>query len=257
MMQFLGPLIASFYPLDRGSMVGGMGGLLHAASPAEGPGGNDPRLGTLGIGVESVGLAKGATGLTRVVPSRPAYGGGPAGGPEDLLSYNHALHGLELILHGESPPNRAALPLGGGGHAHRDPFGTMGPQFFPHANGMVGRSSALDDDDTDPFLLSANTKQGGSRRGDKSSSLSSSPRALLPKFILEARSDNLALARIVWHGSGRIPSKATGVPLPYPPLMSGRPDPEDLKLISTSLLVPFIAMASCQTGEETTDAEMR
>jgi len=39
--------------------------------------------------------------------------------------------------------------------------------------------------------------------------------------------------------------------------MSGRPDPEDLKSITASLLLPFIAMASCQTGEETTDAEMR
>jgi len=39
--------------------------------------------------------------------------------------------------------------------------------------------------------------------------------------------------------------------------MSGKPDPEDLKLIASTLLIPFIAMASCQTGEETTDAEMR
>jgi len=64
----------------------------------------------------------------------------------------------------------------------------MGPQFFSHANGMVGRSSVLDDDDTDAFLLSANMKKNNTN----SREAASDPRALLPKFILEARSDALA-----------------------------------------------------------------
>ena len=283
MMQFLGPLIASFYPLDRGSMVGGMGGLLYSglsegAGPQSANNTNKKNTGTLGIGVESVGIAKCSTGLERVVALPPSERRGSSRNNnnseswnscciKDILSYNHSLHGLELILHGESPLNHAVLGLGGGCNANKDPFGTMGPQFFPHANGMVGRSSALDDDDTDSFLLTANLKKGsqmntvGNNNNDNSSSSSqSSPRALLPKFILESRSDALALTRIVWHRTGRIPTTNNNDPssstaLPYPPLMSGRPDPEDLKLISTSLLIPFIAMASCQTGEETTDAE--
>jgi hypothetical protein len=80
------------------------------------------------------------------------------------------------------------------------------------------------------------------------------------RAFYKLRKNALALTRIVWHRTGRIPTTNNNDPssstaLPYPPLMSGRPDPEDLKLISTSLLIPFIAMASCQTGEETTDAE--
>ena len=294
MMQFLGPLIASFYPLDRGSMVGGMGGMLYcgldyppptmtvsitASTKANnGLGNNDEyttnNLGTLGIGVESVGIAKGSTGLQRATNfdrSQTARSN-TLSSIDDLLSYNHSLQGLELILHGESPLNSAVLSFGGGCNANKDPFGTMGPQFFPHANGMVGRSSALDDDDTDSFLVEANlkrmNKQGtlSGNKNDLSLSLSSSsvqqqqqqsPRALLPKFLLESRSDALALTRIVWHRTGKIPEIDGSTTLPYPALMSGRPDPDDLKSISTSLLIPFIAMASCQTGEETTDAEMR
>ena len=40
MMQFLGPLIASFYPLDRGSMIGCMGGLLYETDSGSGSGSN-------------------------------------------------------------------------------------------------------------------------------------------------------------------------------------------------------------------------
>jgi len=284
MMQFLGPLIASFYPLDRGSMVGGMGGLLYPGAVAEGASGgkhNNHTTGTLGMGVESVGVAKCSTGLERVVPLPPdnnsssnAHRRNSGNVFDGVLSYNHSLHGLELILHGESPLNRVVLPLGGGCNANKDPFGTMGPQFFPHANGMVGRSSALDDDDTDSFLLTANSKKKRGRRASMGDHRphphppqrggGDDPRELLPKFLLESRSDALALARIVWHRTGRIPTTTSSgegasasTPLPYPPLMSGRPDPEDLKLIANSLLIPFVAMASCQTGEETTDAEMR
>lgn len=142
----------------------------------------------------------------------------------------------------------------------------MGPQFFPHASGMVGRSSALDDDDTDSYLVKAYMKKCNPNSGSMGDVVvlssppdaTSSPRALLPKFILESRSDALALTRIVWHRTGRIPMDETfSTALPYPLLMSGKPDPDDLKLLSNTLLIPFIAMASCQTGEETTDAEMR
>ena len=278
MMQFLGPLIASFYPLDRGSMIGGMGGLLYSHPPSssekeDGSGsskkskGKDGKLGMVGIGVESVDIAKSSTGLERVtLPSERATTlpiiGGELYTIENILSYNHSLHGLELILHGESSLNNGILPYGGGCNANKDPFGTMGPQFFPHANGMVGRSSALDDDDTDSFLVKAYLKKCNPNGPMLDSSetapiSSSSPRSLLPKFLLESRSDALALTRIVWHRTGRVPTDASSMTLPYPPLMSGKPDPEDLKLISNTLLMPFIAMASCQTGEETTDAEMR
>jgi len=287
MMQFLGPLIASFYPLDRGSMVGGMGGLLYGddrdenderkASKGGSARGGD-RLGTLGIGVGGVDIAKCSTGLERAPFERRLSWSADtttATTVERILSYNHSLQGLELILHGESPANRAVLGFGGGCDANRDPFGTMGPQFFPHANGMVGRSSALDDDDTDSFLLkayakrkagqlSANNSAGDATDDPLHSSLrsSSSPRAMLPKFLLESRSDALALARIVSHRTGRVPDepsqqRSRAQPSPYPPLMSGRPDPEDLKAIRTTLLIPFVAMASCRTGEDTTDAEMR
>lgn len=268
MMQFLGPLIASFYPLDRGAMVGSMGGLFYAGIDPGGLGKSNNKLGTLGIGVESVGIAKGSSGLERVsIPNRPGAAG-QINCIDDLLSYNHSLSGLELILHGESPASHSVLAHGGGCNANKDPFGTMGPQFFPHANGMVGRSSALDDDDTDSFLLNANLKRYNNQNNqgnNNDSSQSQSPRGLLPKFILESRSDALALTRIVWHRTGRIPtnnddgsnSGNDSIQLPYPPLMSGRPDSEDLQSIATTLLMPFIAMASCQTGEETTDAEMR
>mmetsp|Transcript_25449 Transcript_25449/g.53264 ORF Transcript_25449/g.53264 Transcript_25449/m.53264 type:complete len:1204 (+) Transcript_25449:255-3866(+) len=263
MMQFLGPLIASFYPLDRGSMVGGMGGLLFGldgegkearSSRRKSSSSSIPSMGVLGIGVGSVGIAKSATGLDRFsMEGRKIDTFGCGGGSiEEILSFNHSLHGLELILHGECPLNHTILKLGAGDNANKLPFGTMGPQFFPHANGMVGRSSALDDDDTDALLLSANLGKSGQ------SPPPSSPKALLPKFILESRSDALALSRIVWHRTGRIPSNnASSTNLPYPPLMMGRPDPEDLKAIRSSLLNPFLAMASCRTGEETTDAEMR
>ena len=275
MMQFLGPLIASFYPLDRGSMIGGMGGLLysHPTSPSsskeDGSGNSSSKkskgkLGMVGIGVESVDIAKSSTGLERVtLPSERAttLSMGELYTIENILSYNHSLHGLELILHGESSLNHGILPYGGGCNAIKDPFGTMGPQFFPHANGMVGRSSALDDDDTDSFLVKAYLKKcnpdGPMLDSPATATISSSPRSLLPKFLLESRSDALALTRIVWHRTGRVPTDASSMTLPYPPLMSGKPDPEDLKLISNTLLMPFIAMASCQTGEETTDAEMR
>jgi len=40
MMQFLGPLIASFYPLDRGSMIGCMGGLLYETADNSGSNGS-------------------------------------------------------------------------------------------------------------------------------------------------------------------------------------------------------------------------
>jgi hypothetical protein len=246
MMQFLGPLIASFYPLDRGSMVGAMGGLLF---------GNDGQ-GVLSIGVESVGIAKGATGLERflLATERKDYSYGSV---EEIMSYNHSLHGLELILHGESPVNRAVLTLGGGSNANQAPFGTMGPQFFPHANGMVGRSSALDDDDTDATLLAANRKhEWGSL--NSSADVHVDPRTLLPKFILESRSDALALTRIVMHRNGCIPGvDVSKTALPYPKLMLGKPDEEDLDSIRSTLLGPFISMATCRTGEDTTNAEMR
>jgi serine/threonine-protein phosphatase 4 regulatory subunit 1 len=288
MMQFLGPLIASFYPLDRGCMIGGMGGLMYDDHHGTDDDDKD-HMGTLGIGVESVDIAKSSTGLERMMG---ATGGGGASSAhhgefgrgtttiEDVFSYNHSLHGLEMILHGESTLNHAVLGYGGGCNANKDPFGTMGPQFFPHANGMVGRSSALDDDDTDSFLLrayikSSNPKQhvvvGQAEANDPSSSssqipssypsssLQQSPRALLPKFLLESRSDALALSRIVCHRTGRVPiaGSTTIATMPYPPLVSGRPDPEDLKSIANTLLVPFIGMASFQTGEESTDAEMK
>jgi len=277
MMQFLGPLIASFYPLDRGSMIGCMGGLLYETNRSNVSGGSNSggekkndgkkksKMGKLGIGVESVDIAKCSTGLQRVtLPSQRAKSlfSSELCTIENILSYNHSLHGLELILHGESSLNHGILPYGGGCNANKDPFGTMGPQFFPHANGMVGRSSALDDDDTDSFLVKSYLDKCNPQSGVVpdviSSSPSTSPRALLPKFILESRSDALALTRIVWHRTGRIPTDtSTSTTLPYPLLMSGKPDPEDLKLIDSTLLIPFIAMASCQTGEETTDAEMR
>ena len=283
MMQFLGPLIASFYPLDRGSMIGCMGGLLYetdngcsnnnsnSGGETKSDGKKKSKMGKLGIGVESVDIAKCSTGLQRVtLPSQRAKSISSIGSSsselctiENILSYNHSLHGLELILHGESSLNHGILPYGGGCNANKDPFGTMGPQFFPHANGMVGRSSALDDDDTDSFLVKSyldkcNPQSGVVPDVISSSSSTPSPRALLPKFILESRSDALALTRIVWHRTGRIPTDtSTSTTLPYPLLMSGKPDPEDLKLIASTLLIPFIAMASCQTGEETTDAEMR
>ncbi|KAL7484224.1 hypothetical protein ACHAW6_009868 [Cyclotella cf. meneghiniana] len=251
MMQFLGPLIASFYPLDRGSMVGAMGGLLFGN-------GRGSESAVLGIGVESVGIAKGATGLERFLSAvERSDCGSTYGSVEEILSYNHSLHGLELILHGESPISRYVMTLGGGNNASQSPFGTMGPQFFPHANGMVGRSSALDDDDTDAVLLSANLKKNRDNI-NPTEHLTSDPRALLPKFILESRSDALALSRIVMHRNGCIPNvDASSAALPYPPLMLGRPDPEDLKAIRSTLLRPFIAMATCRTGEDTTDAEMR
>ena len=247
MMQFLGPLIASFYPLDRGAMVGAMGGLLFGDE-----GGNA----VLGIGVESVGIAKGATGLERfLIATETGNYASSHGSIEDILSYNHSLHGLELILHGESPISRSVMALGGGNNANQAPFGTMGPQFFPHANGMVGRSSALDDDDTDAKLLSANMKTG---RSVSSTEAALDPRALLPKFILESRSDALALSRIVMHRNGCIPNiDASSMALPYPELMLGTPHPEDLNSIRSTLLRPFISMATCSTGEDTTDAEMR
>ena len=258
MMQFLGPLIASFYPLDRGSMVGGMGGLLFHGHDD----GGENNMGTLGVGVESLGIAKSFTGLERVGINR-GIRVDRFDSVEDILSYNHSLRGLELILHGESPISQNVLAFGGS-NANNSPFGTIGPQFFPHANGMVGRSSALDEDDTDSMLLKANLKKynsndaGGHANNNNNASPLSSPRSLFPKFILESRSDTLALARIVWHRNGRIPTSdnSTAI-LPYPPLMMGRPDPEDLKSIRATLLHPFTAMASCQTGEETTDAEMR
>ena len=246
MMQFLGPLIASFYPLDRGSMVGAMGGLFF---------GNQDGNAVLGIGVDSVSVAKGATGLERFLIATERGDYTPKiGSIDEILSYNHSLHGLELILHGESPISQEVLTLGGGSNANQAPFGTMGPQFFPHASGMVGRSSALDDDDTDAVLLSANLKKNIAN----SREAASDPRSLLPKFILEARSDALALSRIVMHRNGCIPSVDTSATsLPYPELMLGKPDPEDLTAIRTSLLRPFVSMASCKTGEDSTDAEMR
>jgi len=259
MMQFLGPLIASFYPLDRGSMVGGMGGLLFQSG--DGNSANSNNMGTLGVGVESLGIAKSFTGLERVGINR-GIRMERFDCVEDILSYNHSLRGLELILHGESSISQNVLAFGGS-NANNAPFGTIGPQFFPHANGMVGRSSALDDDDTDSILLKANLKKynnNASESGGSSSTnaSSSSPRALFPKFILESRSDALALSRIVSHRNGRIPTNTNSfTALPYPPLMMGRPDPEDLKSIRATLLQPFSAMATCQTGEETTDAEMR
>ncbi|KAL7434219.1 hypothetical protein ACHAXH_002382 [Discostella pseudostelligera] len=232
MMQFLGPLIASFYPLDRGSMIGSMGGMLynihHIVENKGSSSSKNVSMGTLGIGVESVDIAKDSTGLERAsVPGRAYYstagGGGGCGGEfntiDNFLSYNHSLHGLEIILHGESALSHAVLEYGGGCNANKDPFGTMGPQFFPHANGMVGRSSALDDDDTDSFLLKACMKAYNQKQGVVASSSSTT--------------------------------------LPYPALMSGRPDPDDLKVIANTLLNPYIAMASCHTGEESTDAEMR
>jgi len=274
MMQFLGPLIASFYPLDRGSMIGCMGGLLYETTDRGNNSGGEKKndgkkkskMGKLGIGVESIDIAKCSTGLQRVtLPSQRAksLSSSEISTIENILSYNHSLHGLELILHGESSLNHGILPYGGGCNANKDPFGTMGPQFFPHANGMVGRSSALDDDDTDSFLVKSYLDKCNPQSGvpdviSSSQSLAPSPRALLPKFVLESRSDALALTRIVWHRTGRIPTDtSTSTTLPYPLLMSGKPDPEDLKLIASTLLIPFIAMASCQTGEETTDAEMR
>ncbi len=293
MMQFLGPLIASFYPLDRGSMIGSMGGMLynihHQFEDNKGSGGGaggrskNFSVGSLGIGVDSVDIAKDSTGLERVISF--ASGSGECNNSiDDLLSYNHSLHGIELILHGESPLSHSVLGYGGGCNVNKDPFGTIGPQFFPHANGMVGRSSALDDDDTDSFLLKACMKAYSQKQvgvavqqqyvdtnapfsptiipQSSLSSLSSSqsPRALLPKFVLESRSDVLALSRIVWHRTGRVPaesSSSSASSLPYPALMSGRPDPDDLQVIANTLLNPYIAMASCHTGEESTDAEMR
>jgi serine/threonine-protein phosphatase 4 regulatory subunit 1 len=60
------------------------------------------------------------------------------------------------------------------------------------------------------------------------------------------------------HRNGCIPNvDASSMPLPYPELMMGKPDPEDLDAIRSSLLRPFISMATCKTGEDTTDAEMR
>ncbi|KAL7437571.1 hypothetical protein ACHAXM_005679 [Skeletonema potamos] len=257
MMQFLGPLIASFYPLDRGSMVGGMGGLLFQSRE-----GSSSNMGTLSVGVESLGIAKSFTGLERVGINR-GIRMERFDCVEDVLSYNHSLRGLELILHGESSISQNVLAYGGS-NANNAPFGTIGPQFFPHANGMVGRSSALDDDDTDSILLKANlkkynrTSQSGGGSPSNNALSSSSPRALFPKFILESRSDALALSRICSHRNGRVPTNTnSSAALPYPPLMMGRPDPEDLKSIRSTLLQPFSAMASCQTGEETTDAEMR
>ncbi len=265
MMQFLGPLIASFYPLDRGSMVGGMGGLLFQSGEDTNTSNGNTAMGTLGVGVESLGIAKSFTGLERIGITR-GIRMERFDSVEDILSYNHSLRGLELILHGESSISQNALAFGGS-NANNAPFGTIGPQFFPHANGMVGRSSALDDDDTDSILLKANLKkynsgstttEGGGNPSSNNASTSSSPRALFPKFILESRSDALALSRIVSHRNGRIPTSTNSTSaLPYPPLMMGRPDPEDLKLIRATLLQPFSAMATCQTGEETTDAEMR
>ena len=251
MMQFLGPLIASFYPLDRGSMVGGMGGLLF-----EGGGSQSNNMGILGVGVESLGIAKSFTGLERVGINR-GIRMERFDCVEDILSYNHSLRGLELILHGESFVSQSVLAFGGS-NANNAPFGTIGPQFFPHANGMVGRSSALDDDDTDSTLLEANLKHHKNNNTGGSSSANASPRALFPKFILESRSDALALSRIVAHRNGRVPiSTNSSTTLPYPPLMMGRPDLEDLKSIRATLLQPFCAMANCHTGEESTDAEMR
>ena len=272
MMQFLGPLIASFYPLDRGSMIGGMGGLMYDDNGSNDTDGGKNCMGTLGIGVEGVEIAKASTGLERMDMTRGVFGRGST--IEGVFSYNHSLLGLELILHGESPLNHAVMGLGGGCNANKDPFGTMGPQFFPHANGMVGRSSALDDDDTDSFLVKAyfkvdNPKQvvGQNQNEETTDPLSQpsssqmshqSTRALLPKFLLESRSDALALSRIVCHQRGRVPIAGTSTAMmPYPPLLSGQPDTEDLKLIAKTLLVPFIAMASFQTGEDSTDAEMR
>ena len=256
MMQFLGPLIASFYNLDRGSMVGSMNGLLYRGIDG------DPRRATLGVGAESVGIAKGSA----VPPSRPANPDRglprPVNRVEDLTSYNHSLLGLETILHGESDLCRAVLPHGGlGSSADRDPFGTMGGQFFPHACGMVGRSSALDDDDTDSFLLGANLKRYNTRAAPAAAGAADA-RSQLPKFVLEGRSDALALTRIVWHRAGLVPSSPeydgqSHRSPPPSPLSVGRPDPEDLALVGATLLPPFIAMASCSTGEETTDAEMR
>ena len=262
MLQFLGPLIASFYPLDRGSTIGSMGGLMYSSGGTNNnrSSGNNAKVGnnvgTLGIGVESVHIAKASTGLERMdMATSSSSGGGGLGG---VFSYNHSLHGLELILHGESPLNRDVLKLGGGCNANKDPFGTMGPQFFPHANGMVGRSLVLDDDDTDTFLVKSYLKANIPRHVDNMNdpSLQSSPRSLLPKFILESRSDALALARIVCHRAGVVPGSSSGT-MPYSPLLSGRPDLDDLKSISNTLLNPFIGMASYQTGEESTDAEMR
>ena len=256
MLQFLGPLIASFYPLDRGSTIGSMGGLMYSGGSNR-SGNNakvDNNFGTLGIGVESVHIAKASTGLERMDMAMGSSTGGLGG----VFSYNHSLHGLELILHGESPLNRDVLKLGGGCNANKDPFGTMGPQFFPHANGMVGRSSVLDDDDTDTFLVKSYLKANIPRQVENMndpSSLQSSPRSLLPKFLLESRSDALALARIVCHRAGVVPGSSSGAL--YSPLLSGRPDLDDLKSISNTLLNAFIGMASYQTGEESTDAEMR
>ncbi|KAL7546764.1 hypothetical protein ACHAWF_010099, partial [Thalassiosira exigua] len=286
MMQFLGPLIASFYPLDRGAMVGAMGGLTYPPTGGdedegeENGTGDDVGMGTLAMGAEGVAVAKASTGLPRVFDglryarSDDDGGGGRA---EDLLSYNHALHGLELVLHGESPLIAPALRHGGGARADRDPFGTMGAQFFPHANGMVGRSGALDDDDTDGRLVRARRglPEHGGRVGPKTEE---SPRDALPKFLLEGRSDALALARIARHREGRVPvarpppsddgdeeaprdgageGDDRSIALPYPPSMTGRPDPEDLRSVRSALLGPFVAMARCRTGEDTTDAEMR
>ena len=63
---------------------------------------------------------------------------------------------------------------------------------------------------------------------------------------------------LLQHRNGCIPNvDASSTTLPYPELMLGKPDPEDLASIRTSLLQPFISMATCKTGEDTTDAEMR
>ena len=78
-----------------------MGGLLYD----EGNSGGSVKMGTLGIGVSSVDVAKLSTGLPNrdraSMPRRRPIA--ELNTVESILSYNHSLHGLELILHGESP----------------------------------------------------------------------------------------------------------------------------------------------------------
>jgi len=96
-MQFIGPLIASLYPLERGSMVGAIGGLYYSfAIKMEMP--------CVGHWYRECKRAKGATGMERclIATERGDYAL-KFRSINEILSYNHSFHGMELILHVESP----------------------------------------------------------------------------------------------------------------------------------------------------------
>lgn len=114
--------------------------------------------------------------------------------------------------------------------------GGMGSQFFPHANGMVTRLNP-------EFVSSPTTMPGIIQTQSKERNFSPDSKeyleSLLPQFLEKRYNDSKSLINILRH------REKTNI------------DQDDIAIIESKILPFYVELASINTGDENSDAEMR